>query len=74
VAVPPGSTLLLYSDGLVEWHPQGVAAGLEALRVTVEGSAPACSTADDVAAAVLTRAPEPRPDDIAVLVARLRAS
>jgi serine phosphatase RsbU (regulator of sigma subunit) len=74
VAVPPGSTLLLYSDGLVEWHPQGVAAGLEALRVDFEGSAPRCPTADDVAAAVLTHAPEPRPDDIAVLVARLRAS
>jgi serine phosphatase RsbU (regulator of sigma subunit) len=73
VAVPPGSTLLLYSDGLVEWHPDGVAAGLEALRVRLESSAPGCPRADDIAAAVLTQAPEPRPDDIAVLVARLVA-
>jgi serine phosphatase RsbU (regulator of sigma subunit) len=73
VAVPSGSTMLLYSDGLVEWHPQGVAAGLAALRARFESSARACPSAGDVAAAVLAQAPEPRPDDIAVLVARLRA-
>jgi hypothetical protein len=71
VPVPPGSTVLLYSDGLVEWHPDGVAAGLEELRVGFESSAARCPRPDDIAAAVLAHAPEPRPDDIAVLVARL---
>jgi hypothetical protein len=48
-----------------------VAAGLEELRVGFESSAARCPRADDIAAAVLAHAPEPRPDDIAVLVARL---
>jgi hypothetical protein len=72
VAMPPGSTMVLYSDGLVERHPDGVAAGLEGVRARLDPAASSAG-ADVIAAAVPGQAPEPRPDDIAVLVARLVA-
>jgi hypothetical protein len=70
---PPGTVLVLYSDGLIEWHPDGVAAGLDqaVTRLTESLRTGRCSP-DEVADAVLAGAPDPRPDDIAVLAAVVR--
>ncbi|MFN2617424.1 MAG: SpoIIE family protein phosphatase [Thermoleophilaceae bacterium] len=40
VEIPPGSTLLLYTDGIVERRGELLDEGLEALRRVVEGGAP----------------------------------
>jgi hypothetical protein len=75
IDVPSGTVLVLYSDGLVEWHPDGVAAGLDQVVAHVSDSLKRgrCSP-DQVANAVLVGAPDPRPDDIAVLAAVVRGA
>lgn len=67
--VPPGSTLVLYTDGLVEDRHRDLEDGLERLVSTL-ASAP--DGAQDVCDA-LTRAltPERRGDDVAVLVVKV---
>jgi chemotaxis family two-component system sensor kinase Cph1 len=64
--VPAGSTLLLYTDGLVEQRDRGVYEGIEQLREVVAG---APSDVDELRDHVLaTMVPGRREDDIAVLV------
>jgi hypothetical protein len=72
VDVPPGSVLLLYTDGMVEDRRAGLDAGLSALldcagRLVAEHG----EDVDGLAAALLAAArSEERSDDIALLVAR----
>ncbi|MFD9110004.1 PP2C family protein-serine/threonine phosphatase [Streptomyces bottropensis] len=48
VPLPPGSTLALYTDGLVERRAQGIDPGIERLATTLEGL-PSAMLDDDVA-------------------------
>ncbi|MEH0527554.1 SpoIIE family protein phosphatase [Streptomyces stelliscabiei] len=48
VPLPPGSTLALYTDGLVERRAQGIDPGIERLATTLEGL-PSATLDDDVA-------------------------
>ncbi len=72
VPLPPGSTLLLYSDGLVEMKRRPLSEGLELLRTSVEGmdgslealcdtvlSSIASERSDDLALLAIRRLPEP---------------
>ncbi|WP_370124531.1 SpoIIE family protein phosphatase [Streptacidiphilus sp. MAP12-33] len=69
IPLPPGSQLLLFSDGLVESRDQDADQGLERLRAGLEGR-PGLSP-EEVGTAALQAAPGPQPtDDIALLVAR----
>jgi serine phosphatase RsbU (regulator of sigma subunit) len=73
VRIAPGSTLLLYSDGLVESRTQPLDEGMERLR---EAVVDALASGDTSAAAVVDclvdRLTGPdREDDIALLVARM---
>ena len=68
--LPPGSSVVLYSDGLVERHDRPLQSGLDTLLAAVEqlrGESPAAI------AEALTRdlADRGRPDDVCVLVARV---
>lgn len=71
VALPVGSTLLLYSDGLVERRGEIIDIGLERLRSTAQRTAtlPVGSQCDAILT-TLTRL-QPRYDDIVLLAARL---
>ncbi|MBO0877531.1 MAG: SpoIIE family protein phosphatase, partial [Pseudonocardia sp.] len=71
-ALPPGSTLLLYTDGLVERRRVSIDVGIEAAAAQLAGAAE--TTPDDVSDRLLA---ELRPaggydDDVAVLVYRQR--
>jgi hypothetical protein len=71
VPIPPGTVVVLYSDGLVEDRVRGVQQGIDLLlssatRLTSDG----CRDPRTLAGAMLEEtAPPGRPDDIAVLVA-----
>jgi serine phosphatase RsbU (regulator of sigma subunit) len=70
----PGSTLVLYTDGLVEKRTEALDRGLERLRTTVRASLSdsegACDDAQSVVDFVTERLIGPdREDDVAVLVA-----
>lgn len=69
VAIPPGSTLLLYTDGLVEQRTRALDEGLDRLRA-VAAAAPTDLEAfcDSVLDAML---PGGEPDDVAVLAVRV---
>lgn len=69
--VPPGSLLVLYTDGLVEVPEHDLDRGLALLRQRLER--PACSveaTCDDLIQTLLPAQPS---DDVALLIARTRA-
>jgi serine phosphatase RsbU (regulator of sigma subunit) len=67
VTVPPGSTLVLYTDGLVEQRGEALDVGLEALRAALEElRLPPEEVADHVLAS-LGRS-EGAADDVALLV------
>ncbi len=70
VILPPGSTLMLYTDGLVERRDVTLDDGIEHLGATVAGGMHL--TADDVADAALTELapPDGYDDDIAIVVYR----
>jgi hypothetical protein len=69
LSLPPGSTVVLFSDGLVECHPDGLRAGLDHLQHAVAQYLLAHEPdAEQLAAAVLEATPPERPDDIALLV------
>ena len=71
VAVPPGSTVLLYTDGLVERRNGGLEEGLQRLAEAVR-ALPATATPDALCDAVLTNvAPASRTDDIAMLAVQI---
>ncbi|HYZ55021.1 MAG TPA: SpoIIE family protein phosphatase [Streptosporangiaceae bacterium] len=66
--VPPGSTLLLYTDGLIENRATGISAGMARLARTLQTATtlPLTQACDTLLA---TLAPSPA-DDIAILMAR----
>ncbi|HVT65565.1 MAG TPA: SpoIIE family protein phosphatase [Mycobacteriales bacterium] len=68
--IEPGSTLILYTDGLIERRGQSIDDGLEALRHAAESGAGAIDAvcSDRLLAAAHL---EPGDDDIAVLATRL---
>jgi serine phosphatase RsbU (regulator of sigma subunit) len=72
VLVPAGSTLLLYTDGLVERKPEDLTDGVERLRTAFEqlpDATPPDAVCDRLLAAVLPCDPD---DDVALLVVRVR--
>ncbi|TNM59990.1 GAF domain-containing protein [Streptomyces sp. NP160] len=70
--LPPGSTVLLFTDGLVERRGTSLDAGLEDLRAALEleGHLPLEELCDAVLARVLPEEPE---DDVALLALRVVA-
>ncbi|MFJ9561233.1 SpoIIE family protein phosphatase [Streptomyces fuscichromogenes] len=69
--LPEGSSLVLYTDGLVEDRQRDIDEGLELLAGALESAAGA--TPDETCAAVLERLPARPSDDVALIVARTRA-
>ncbi|MEU6196340.1 SpoIIE family protein phosphatase [Streptomyces sp. NPDC047061] len=69
--LPEGSSLVLYTDGLVEDRQRDIDEGLELLAGALESAVGA--TPDDTCAAVLERLPARPSDDVALIVARTRA-
>jgi serine phosphatase RsbU (regulator of sigma subunit) len=69
IALMPGSTLVLYTDGLIERRDETIDAGLQRLAAAVDDSPAA--TADHLCASVLNRCLRnvPRRDDTAVICA-----
>lgn len=73
VAMMPGTTLLLYTDGLVERRDQAIGAGIERLSGLLTELAG--STPEQLRDAVLERMlPERKEDDVALLVVRARST
>ena len=72
-AVPVGSTVLLYSDGLVERRGQHLEDGIEQLRATladlVASGVDLDTLSDELLARMLPERPE---DDVALVALRLR--
>jgi phosphoserine phosphatase RsbU/P len=69
-AMTAGSTLLLYTDGLVERRNELIDVGLERLRSAVRASSP-----DEVCRAVMARfVPRDRSDDVCVLAVQLKGT
>ena len=69
VGLPPGSTLVLYTDGLVERRGESLDLGLE--RLVAAGPALAGLSPHDVREALLARFADDPEDDIALLVVRV---
>jgi serine phosphatase RsbU (regulator of sigma subunit) len=71
VTLGRGSTVLLYTDGLIERRGRDLHEGLELLRETVAGLAdrPLDELCDEVLARMLPREPQ---DDVAVVAVRLQ--
>jgi serine phosphatase RsbU (regulator of sigma subunit) len=67
VAVPPGTAMCFYTDGLIERRGQSISVGLDRLAGTVFAG-----PAESVCAAVMSAlvGAQPRADDIALLVMR----
>ena len=70
VDLPPGATLVLYTDGLVERRGEGLDEGLERVVATA-GELHALSP-DDLVDGLLTRLAAGAEDDVALLVVRVR--
>ncbi|MGW1076528.1 SpoIIE family protein phosphatase [Streptomyces sp. NPDC002537] len=68
--VPEGSSLVLYTDGLVEDHERDVDSGLETLRTTL--AAPSRAPEETCEAVLEALLPDRQSDDIVLLVARTR--
>jgi len=73
--VDRGSTLLLYSDGLVERRGESLDVGLERLRTVAEGLAAAGADLDELVDGLLARLVdvqgERADDDVALIAVRL---
>jgi two-component system, chemotaxis family, sensor kinase Cph1 len=70
VELPPGSTLVLYTDGLIERRGADVATGVQHLR-DAGSAAPAGGPLAEWADQVLAALPEGGDDDTTVLAARV---
>ncbi|MEW2163714.1 ATP-binding SpoIIE family protein phosphatase [Streptomyces sp. NPDC007084] len=71
MAAPTGSTLVLYTDGLVESRTTDVGSGVEELRGRLQATAPGPASLEELCDHVLgTLVPGARDDDIALLTAR----
>jgi anti-sigma regulatory factor (Ser/Thr protein kinase) len=66
----PGSSLALYTDGLVEDRHRDIDEGLELLRLALEGAGDPDEACDTVLRRLLPERPR---DDVALLIARTRA-
>jgi serine phosphatase RsbU (regulator of sigma subunit) len=72
-AIEPGSTLVLYTDGLIERRGERIDVGLERLRQAVaDGPKAPGELAEHVLGSLLSGSE--RPDDVAILVASLHHS
>jgi PAS domain S-box-containing protein len=70
VELPPGATVLLYTDGLVERRGQDLEDGISLLRTTLAGLTGL--TLDELCNALLSRLlPDEAEDDVALLAVRL---
>ncbi|MFI9785711.1 SpoIIE family protein phosphatase [Kitasatospora sp. NPDC051984] len=70
IDLPPGSLLVLYTDGLIESREQDIDSGLQLLRET---AAHPHRTPEETCTAILRRLPPThRNDDVTLLVARTR--
>ncbi|WP_162598776.1 SpoIIE family protein phosphatase [Nocardioides gilvus] len=73
VAIPVGSTVLLYSDGLVERRGQDLDDGIDLLRTTLAELVADGADLETVGDELLTRLmPERADDDVALVAIRLR--
>ena len=64
----PGSTVLLYTDGLVERRGESIDAGLERLRAAAAGA----PGVEELCATIVEHiVPDPRTDDVAFIAARV---
>ncbi|MFJ1749518.1 SpoIIE family protein phosphatase [Streptomyces sp. NPDC088116] len=70
--VQEGSTLVLYTDGLIESRERDVGAGIEELREVLARPSPSLEATCDTVLRTLLSTPRPT-DDVALLVARTRA-
>lgn len=71
MAAPTGSTLVLYTDGLVESRTTDVGSGVEELRIRLQATVPGPASLETLCDHVLgTLGPGGRDDDIALLAAR----
>ncbi|MFJ4616987.1 SpoIIE family protein phosphatase [Streptomyces sp. NPDC088812] len=70
VPLPPGSLLVLYTDGLVEARDRDLDQGLDRLAHALRTPAPSLSALCDGVLGLML--PHPAPDDVAVLMARPR--
>ncbi|MEU8819306.1 SpoIIE family protein phosphatase [Actinoplanes sp. NPDC048796] len=68
--LPPGSQMLLYTDGLVENFPDSIDVGLERVRRRSRETYAAGASTTAVLDAVLAGVPQPQRDDIAAVVLR----
>jgi serine phosphatase RsbU (regulator of sigma subunit) len=72
--VTPGSTIVLYTDGLVEEHGVDLGESLAALRAALHGRA-GLGSAEDICESVLAaRLPERRHDDIALVAVQVESA
>jgi serine phosphatase RsbU (regulator of sigma subunit)/anti-sigma regulatory factor (Ser/Thr protein kinase) len=70
VPLPTGSIVMLYTDGLVEARGRSIDEGLERLKAAALRARP--GDVDALCAAVVEHVvPEPRPDDVAFILARV---
>ncbi|MFF3914339.1 SpoIIE family protein phosphatase [Streptomyces sp. NPDC001852] len=67
--LPPGATLLLFTDGLVERRDQHIDTGLECLAE--QAASLAAAPLDEQCDAVITRSGQVFDDDVAVLALRI---
>ncbi|MDH6126545.1 SpoIIE family protein phosphatase [Kitasatospora sp. GP82] len=72
--LPPGSTLALYTDGLIERADDDLDAGIRRLTDNLAALCRSERTLDDIGRSLLARTGDTPPrDDIALLIARTRA-
>lgn len=75
VKMPPGTSVLLYTDGLVERRAESLDAGLERLRSTAEDVLDGKSPGDAITELLASVVGESRPaDDIALMLLQREAS
>jgi hypothetical protein len=73
LSLPSGTTLVLYTDGLVESRTRTIDAGLAALQHALgEALAQPGNTLDDACEAVIQELRQHREDDITLVLARIR--
>lgn len=71
IALPEGSLLALYSDGLIEARDRDIDAGMKALREALDRPAPSLDALCDTVLETLL--PDGHADDVALLIARTHA-
>ncbi|KAA1374789.1 SpoIIE family protein phosphatase [Aeromicrobium fastidiosum] len=73
VSLPPGATIVFYTDGLVEHRGQDIDEGIDALERHIDwhGTETLAGVPESVVGALLPDGPD---DDVAILIARARGS